>query len=83
MFAIYFMLSRNNLGLVIACLLALSTKEEVPIDIIMLALAILVFQRRYKLGLGLIGLEHSLAGHDTGGDASQQSTGAFADRLTL
>jgi uncharacterized membrane protein len=56
MFAIYFMLTRNNVGLVISCLLALSTKEEIPIDIIMIALAILVFQRRYKLGLGLIGL---------------------------
>jgi uncharacterized membrane protein len=56
MFAIYFMLTRNNVGLVIACLLALSTKEEIPVDIIMIALAILVFQRRYKLGLGLIGL---------------------------
>jgi uncharacterized membrane protein len=56
MFAIYFMLTRNNVGLIIACLLALSTKEEIPIDIIMIALAIMVFQRRYKLGLGLIGL---------------------------
>jgi uncharacterized membrane protein len=56
MFAIYFMLTRNNVGLVISCLLALSTKEEIPLDIIMIALAILVFQRRYKLGLGLIGL---------------------------
>jgi len=56
MFAIYFMLSRNNVGLVIACLLSLSTKEEIPLDIFMIALAILVFQRRYKLSLGLIGL---------------------------
>ncbi|MGO8950508.1 MAG: DUF2079 domain-containing protein [Ktedonobacterales bacterium] len=56
MFAIYFMLTRNNLGLVIACLLALSTKEEIPVDIVMMALAILVFQRRRNVALGLIAL---------------------------
>jgi uncharacterized membrane protein len=54
LFAIYFMLTRNNIGLVIACVLALSTKEEVPLDILMLGLAILIFQRRRKMGLGLI-----------------------------
>jgi uncharacterized membrane protein len=56
MFALYFMLSRNNSGLIIACVLALSTKEEIPVDIIMIALAVLVFQRRWRLGLFLIGL---------------------------
>jgi uncharacterized membrane protein len=56
LFAIYFMLTRNNRGLVIACVLALSTKEEVPLDIIMLGLAILCLQRRWRVGLGLIGL---------------------------
>ena len=54
LFAIYFMLTRNNVGLVIACVLALSTKEEIPLDILMLGLAILIFQRRRKMGLGLI-----------------------------
>ena len=54
LFAIYFMLTRNNIGLVIACVLALSTKEEIPLDILMLGLVILVFQRRRKMGLGLI-----------------------------
>ena len=56
MFALYFMLTRNNVGLFIACLLALSTKEEIPVDIIMIALAILVFQRRYRVGAALLGL---------------------------
>jgi uncharacterized membrane protein len=56
MFALYFMLSRNNIGLIIACVLSLSTKEEIPIDIIMIALVILVFQRRWRLGFFLIGL---------------------------
>jgi len=55
-FAIYFMLTRNNVGLLIACVLALSTKEEVPLDIVMIGLAILLFQRRWKLGAGVIGL---------------------------
>ena len=54
LFAIYCALTRNNVGLVIACLLALATKEEVPLDVMMLGLAILVFQRRRKMGLGLI-----------------------------
>jgi uncharacterized membrane protein len=56
MFALYFMLTRNNIGLIITCLLSLSTKEEIPVDIIMIAVAILVFQRRWRLGLFLIGL---------------------------
>ncbi len=56
MFALYFMLTRNNVGLIIACLLSLSTKEEIPVDIIMIALAILLFQRRRRLGFFLIGL---------------------------
>lgn len=55
-FAIYFMLTRNNVGLLIACVLALSTKEEVPLDIVMIGLAILLFQRRWRLGAGVIGL---------------------------
>src|SRR5215469_18787342 len=36
MFALYFMLTRNNVGLIIACILSLSTKEEIPVDIIMI-----------------------------------------------
>jgi uncharacterized membrane protein len=54
MFALYFMLTRNNVGLIIFCVLALATKEEIPVDVIMIALAIIVFQRRYRIGLGLI-----------------------------
>ncbi|HET9981029.1 MAG TPA: DUF2079 domain-containing protein [Ktedonobacterales bacterium] len=54
LFAVYFALTRNNVGLVVACVLALSTKEEVPLDVLMLGLAIFAFQRRRKMGLGLI-----------------------------
>ncbi|HEX6819846.1 MAG TPA: DUF2079 domain-containing protein, partial [Ktedonobacterales bacterium] len=56
MFALYFMLSRNNVGLVIACLLALSTKEEIVVDVAMIALVILLFQRRWRLSAGLFAL---------------------------
>lgn len=56
MFALYFMLARNNVGLVIACVLALSTKEEVPLDVIMIGLSVALLQRRWRLGAGLVAL---------------------------
>lgn len=56
MFALYFMLTRNNLGLFIACFLALTTKEEVPLDVLMIGLAVLALQRRPRVGLALIAL---------------------------
>ncbi|HEX8994888.1 MAG TPA: DUF2079 domain-containing protein [Ktedonobacterales bacterium] len=56
MFALYFMLSRNDLGLLIACLLAMATKEEVPVDVLLIGLSIVVFQRRWKTGGALSAL---------------------------
>ncbi len=56
LFALYFMLSRNNTGLIIACLLALSTKEEIPLDVALIGLSIVVLQRRARLGWGLVAL---------------------------
>ena len=56
LFALYFMLSRNNIGLIIACLLALSTKEEIPLDVALIGLSIVVLQRRARLGWGLVAL---------------------------
>jgi uncharacterized membrane protein len=56
MFALYFMLSRNDVGLVVTSLLALSTKEEIVVDIAMIGLCILVFQRRWRIGSGLVAL---------------------------
>ncbi len=56
MFALYFMLTRNNLWLFITCLLAMTTKEEVPADVLMIGLAVLLLQRRPRIGLGLIGM---------------------------
>ncbi len=56
MFALYFMMTRNDLGLVIACLLALTTKEEIPVDIVMIGLSVAFLQRRWKTGGGLVAL---------------------------
>jgi uncharacterized membrane protein len=56
MFALYFMLTRNNVGLFIACLLALSTKEQMPVDVAMIGLSIALLQRRWRVGLSLIGV---------------------------
>ncbi len=50
MFALYFMMTRNNWGLFIACLLALSTKEEIPVDVIMIAASVALLQRRWRTG---------------------------------
>ncbi|HET9109284.1 MAG TPA: DUF2079 domain-containing protein [Ktedonobacterales bacterium] len=56
MFALYFMMTRNDLGLVIACLLALTTKEEIPVDVVMIGLSVGLLQRRWKMGGGLVAL---------------------------
>jgi uncharacterized membrane protein len=56
MFALYFMLTRNNGGLWIACALAMTTKEEIPLLVIMLGLNIALLQRRWRLGLSLAGV---------------------------
>jgi uncharacterized membrane protein len=56
LFALYFMLSRNNVGLIISCLLALSTKEEIVVDVALIGLSIVVLQRRARLGWSLVAL---------------------------
>lgn len=56
MFALYFMMTRNNWGLFIACLLALSTKEEIPVDIVMIAASVALLQRRWRTGGALAAL---------------------------
>ena len=62
LFALYFMLSRNNVGLWVACVLAMMTKEEVPLLIIMLGLSIAALQRRWRLGLALAGVAAAYLG---------------------
>jgi len=56
MFAFYFMLARNDVGLFVACLLALSTKEEIPLDVIMIGLSVALLQRRRRAGWSLVAL---------------------------
>jgi uncharacterized membrane protein len=56
MFALYFMLTRNNVGLFAACLLAIATKEEVPLDVAMIGLSVALLQRRWRVGLSLVAL---------------------------
>jgi uncharacterized membrane protein len=55
LFAFYFMLARQDLGLWVASALAMTTKEEVPLLIVALGLSVAVFQRRWRLGLALAG----------------------------
>jgi uncharacterized membrane protein len=62
LFALYFMLARNDLGLWIACVLAMTTKEEMPLIIIMIGLSVWLLQRRTRLGLSLIGVAAAYLG---------------------
>ncbi|HEX9067675.1 MAG TPA: DUF2079 domain-containing protein [Ktedonobacterales bacterium] len=54
MFAFYYMATKNTHGLVIASVLAMSTKEEVALIIGILGLWIFLWQRRHKLGAGMM-----------------------------
>jgi uncharacterized membrane protein len=56
MYALYFMMTRNNWGLFITCLLALSTKEQIPVDVLMIAASVALFQRRWRTGGALAGM---------------------------
>lgn len=54
MFALYFLYDRQDVGLCVAALFAIGTKEQVPIAIAMLGLLVLVGQRRWRLGTAII-----------------------------
>jgi uncharacterized membrane protein len=56
MFAVYFMLTRQTLGLFVATVLAMSTKEEVALSVAVLAMCVMVFQRRWRVGGALLAL---------------------------
>ncbi len=56
LFALYFMLSRNDVGLWVFSILAMTTKEEVPLLVFMIGLSIALLQRRWRLGLSLAGV---------------------------
>jgi uncharacterized membrane protein len=51
MFALYFLLTRNNLGFAIAAGLAITTKEEVALTIAMIGLYAIFALRRHRLGV--------------------------------
>jgi uncharacterized membrane protein len=51
MFAIYFLYARQDRAFIIACILAMGTKEQIPIDVFMLGVAAVLLQRRWRLGL--------------------------------
>ncbi|HEX6123337.1 MAG TPA: DUF2079 domain-containing protein, partial [Ktedonobacterales bacterium] len=56
MFALYFLLARDDRGLLIACVLALATKEEVVLEVALIGLSAGVFQRRWRTAGGLLAL---------------------------
>jgi uncharacterized membrane protein len=50
LFALYFLLTRNSWGFLIACGLAITTKEEVALTVVMLGLYAALIQRRWRFG---------------------------------
>ncbi|HYM26878.1 MAG TPA: DUF2079 domain-containing protein, partial [Steroidobacteraceae bacterium] len=56
MFAVYFMLTRQTAWLFVASVLAMSTKEELALSVVVLALCVMVFQRRWRVGGALLAL---------------------------
>jgi uncharacterized membrane protein len=56
MYAVYFMLTSHTVGLFVATVLAMSTKEEVALSVVVLALCMLLFQRRWRVGGALLAL---------------------------
>ena len=56
MFTLYFLYARRTRWLFVFALLAMACKEEIPLVIAMLGLWSIVFQQRWRSGLGLIGL---------------------------
>jgi uncharacterized membrane protein len=56
MFALYFLYTRRTGWLFVFALLAMACKEEIPLVIAMLGLWSIVFQQRWRSGLGLVGI---------------------------
>lgn len=56
MFTLYFLYTRRTRWLFVFALLAMACKEEIPLVIAMLGLWSLIFQQRWRSGLGLIGM---------------------------
>jgi uncharacterized membrane protein len=56
MFMLYFMYTRRTVWMFVFAILAMATKEEMPLVIIMVGLWTIVFQRRWKSGTAIIAL---------------------------
>jgi uncharacterized membrane protein len=56
MFALYFLLTRNTVGLFSFCVLAMSTKEEVALSVALIGLCAIAFQSRWRVGAGLLAM---------------------------
>jgi uncharacterized membrane protein len=56
LFTLYFMYTRRTVWVFIFAILAMACKEEIPVVIAFLGLWSLVFQRYWRVGLGLMGL---------------------------
>jgi uncharacterized membrane protein len=56
LFVLYFMYTRRTIWLFVFAILAMACKEEIPVIVALFGLWSIVFQRRWRSGLGLIGL---------------------------
>lgn len=56
MFMLYFMYTRRTVWVFVFALLAMACKEEIPLVIFMLGLWSMIFQQRWRVGLGLAGM---------------------------
>ncbi|HEY0753427.1 MAG TPA: DUF2079 domain-containing protein [Ktedonobacteraceae bacterium] len=56
MFTLYFLYTRRTIWLFVFAILSMACKEEIPLVIAMLGLWSLVFQQRWRSGLGLVAL---------------------------
>lgn len=56
LFVLYFMYTRRTVWLFVFAILAMACKEEIPVLVALFGLWSIVFQRRWRSGLGLIGL---------------------------
>lgn len=64
LFTLYFLYTRRAGWMVLFALLAMACKEEIFLVILMLGLWVLLFQQRWRAGLGLVGLAVAWAGLD-------------------
>jgi uncharacterized membrane protein len=64
LFTLYFMYTRRTVWMFVFALLSMACKEEIFLVILMLGLWSIVFQRRWRSGLGLVGMAGAWVGLD-------------------